>query len=388
MGNHDFSILALSTSGTNVNSNVNSNSDTHTNSNSNHWYRWISNRYYMDSKLNEYKGSIDNADWSDGSVCQLRLFGVTESKRLIHDYYSGIGTLRIDIDVDMDIDMENDSSGTNADTTPKPKPKPPTPTPILQPIPCYYNSLKGNWIGQKDFLRFAIYCPILLEQIHMSMEASVEMKELYHGLQANNNSSSSSSSTRCAVFNNNKYKYHIQLYSSSVQTNQTFDRVTTDTHKNSGNGKDNGNGNGIEHSQSYAYRQYNSSAALQHMNRSISTVFQPYDQYKGALPTDSIPNNIANTIICTVQTFSSPITGPNMYLFTKYHSMLGFTVLIYDRFASHYEYIKELIEPYGVIYNGYTPLELLQPYVYNREYIDTQVCVYIYIYRGCVMYLM
>ena len=118
----------------------------------------------------------------------------------------------------------------------------------------------------------------------------------------------------------------------------------------------------------------------------VKSIFTPFNDLHGMLPTRSEKLNTAGAIMCTVQTFSSPTSGPNLYLFTKYHSLLGFTVLIYDRFQRHYEYVKELIEPYGVIYHGYTPLELLLPSVYNDEYAAKQVTMWninIYVY---VMY--
>jgi hypothetical protein len=58
--------------------------------------------------------------------------------------------------------------------------------------------------------------------------------------------------------------------------------------------------------------------------------------------------------VCTVQTFRNAQSGPMLYLFTAYYISMGWTVLIYDRFGFHREFLAEFIGTPGVYYHPYT----------------------------------
>ena len=77
----------------------------------------------------------------------------------------------------------------------------------------------------------------------------------------------------------------------------------------------------------------------------------------------------------TVQTFRNAQSGPMLYAFVKYHADLGWKVIVYDRFALHQEYLKDLIGTQsggGVDYHPYTVLQLVNPNKYNAAYSKAQ----------------
>lgn len=61
--------------------------------------------------------------------------------------------------------------------------------------------------------------------------------------------------------------------------------------------------------------------------------------------------------VCTVQTFRNPYSGAMLYAFVKYYQLLGWRVIIYDRFGFHYQYLRELISLPGVDYYPFTGME-------------------------------
>ena len=69
--------------------------------------------------------------------------------------------------------------------------------------------------------------------------------------------------------------------------------------------------------------------------------------------------------ICAVQTFRNSYSGYMMYFFAKYYLTLNYTVIIYDRFGAHEEFIRRLLDSPNLIYHNYTVLSLLFPEIYN-----------------------
>jgi hypothetical protein len=72
--------------------------------------------------------------------------------------------------------------------------------------------------------------------------------------------------------------------------------------------------------------------------------------------------------VCTVQTFRNSQTGAMLYMFVSYYQLLGWTVLVYDRFGLHSKELKPLLALPGVHYFSYTVFQLVQPGKYNLEY--------------------
>ncbi len=72
--------------------------------------------------------------------------------------------------------------------------------------------------------------------------------------------------------------------------------------------------------------------------------------------------------VCAVLTFINPGTGPLLYLFVQHWYRLGWTVIIYDRFGMHREFIRELLHWPGFYYHPYTVYQLSNPKKYNSEY--------------------
>lgn len=92
-------------------------------------------------------------------------------------------------------------------------------------------------------------------------------------------------------------------------------------------------------------------------------------QSKGKQEGDNNPQFLPSTelLVCTVQTFQNEMSGPMLYMFALHYSMLGFQVVIYDRFGKHLEFIQELIDTYYVIYHPFTAYEIGLPDEYNAE---------------------
>jgi hypothetical protein len=72
-------------------------------------------------------------------------------------------------------------------------------------------------------------------------------------------------------------------------------------------------------------------------------------------------------LVCTVQTFQNEMSGPMLYMFALHYSMLGFQVVIYDRFGKHLEYIQELIDSHYIMYHPFTAYEVALPEEYSAE---------------------
>jgi hypothetical protein len=76
--------------------------------------------------------------------------------------------------------------------------------------------------------------------------------------------------------------------------------------------------------------------------------------------------------VCTVQTFANNQTGPMMYAFAAYYQLLGWRVVIYDRFGLHRDHMQPLLHLPGIDYYEYTVLQLAMPSKYNQQYKDLQ----------------
>lgn len=80
-----------------------------------------------------------------------------------------------------------------------------------------------------------------------------------------------------------------------------------------------------------------------------------------------------NHAVCTVQTFRNPYSGAMLYAFVKYYQMMGWRVIVYDRFGFHYQYLLDLLSLPGIDYYPFTVFQLANPSKYNKEYILQQV---------------
>ena len=76
--------------------------------------------------------------------------------------------------------------------------------------------------------------------------------------------------------------------------------------------------------------------------------------------------------VCTVQTFRNIQSGPMLYLFVAYYQRMGWSVIVYDRFGMHKEFLLELLHLPGVFYHPYTLYQLALPSKYNQEFAKKQ----------------
>eukprot|EP01034_Spumella_vulgaris_P034029 gene34029-41965_t len=91
-------------------------------------------------------------------------------------------------------------------------------------------------------------------------------------------------------------------------------------------------------------------------------------QIKELMALDYRPN-----AVCTVQTFRNPQTGPMLYLFVAYYQIMGWRVIVYDRFGLHESFLRDLLSLPGVDYYPYTLYQLAMPSKYNQEYKTTKL---------------
>lgn len=71
--------------------------------------------------------------------------------------------------------------------------------------------------------------------------------------------------------------------------------------------------------------------------------------------------------VCAVQTFKNSYSGYMLYLFAKYYLSLNFTVIIYDRYGAHEQFLSSLFSSPHLMYYNYTVLSLLFPAIYNAS---------------------
>lgn len=62
-------------------------------------------------------------------------------------------------------------------------------------------------------------------------------------------------------------------------------------------------------------------------------------------------------------------------MFVAYYQLMGWRVIVYDRFGMHYDFIKELLHLPGFDYYPFTVYQLTEPSKYNAEYASKQECV-------------
>lgn len=65
--------------------------------------------------------------------------------------------------------------------------------------------------------------------------------------------------------------------------------------------------------------------------------------------------------VCTVQTFMHAFSGPMLYMFIAYYQLMGWRVIVYDRFGMHRAYVKDLLQLPGVDYYPFTGTAFLCP---------------------------
>jgi hypothetical protein len=90
-------------------------------------------------------------------------------------------------------------------------------------------------------------------------------------------------------------------------------------------------------------------------------------------PPSSPPLSSSYLAVCTVQTYYSPVSGPMLYLFAHYYYLIGFQVIIYDRYGRHQSFLQELIDSGKVWYHSYSAFELARPDVYTAERANQEV---------------
>lgn len=64
--------------------------------------------------------------------------------------------------------------------------------------------------------------------------------------------------------------------------------------------------------------------------------------------------------VCAVQTFRSLQTGPSVFAFVQYYLLMGFSVVLYDRFGLHRKFIQSLLGESGFYYHPYIVRKLTQ----------------------------
>lgn len=90
-------------------------------------------------------------------------------------------------------------------------------------------------------------------------------------------------------------------------------------------------------------------------------------QRKALIRTDYRPH-----AVCTVQTFKNQFSGAMLFMFVKYYRMMGWRVIVYDRFGNHHDVLKPLLKLPGVDYYPFTLYQLAQPNKYNKAYAKEQ----------------
>lgn len=77
--------------------------------------------------------------------------------------------------------------------------------------------------------------------------------------------------------------------------------------------------------------------------------------------------------VCTVQTFLNSVSGPMLYMFTRYYLELDWVVIIYDRFGSHRTFLTDFLNHTRLKYFPFTMFQLMFPNTYNNEFVRSQV---------------
>jgi hypothetical protein len=232
------------------------------------WWRWLIPSYYQEyiRDLNLTTSSL----YHDTSICQLRFYMASERNQNLNYQRGGEGL----------IDQLNISQGQVN----------------LKNIKCYYMSSLGPWFDDKkhEFLRYVIYCPLLPD--HLKLPASSHDK-LHHNIPLNfcesikedSSIKLTIKSSHINLLDNHESQEVSLFYQSNKQHNYDSHIYTIDQHQTV---------------YSYATKPFTTSSKKTNNSRLID--------YRHT-----------HSIVCTIQTFKSPLTGPFLYLFTIYHSTLG-----------------------------------------------------------------
>lgn len=90
-------------------------------------------------------------------------------------------------------------------------------------------------------------------------------------------------------------------------------------------------------------------------------------------PTPPIPQDA----VCTVQVYQNEVSGVKLLSWSLYYLSFSYTIVIYDRYAMHYEFIAPLLSTERfkdrVIYIPYTVFEIFQSSTYNEYHRMKQV---------------
>jgi hypothetical protein len=91
-------------------------------------------------------------------------------------------------------------------------------------------------------------------------------------------------------------------------------------------------------------------------------------------------NRVTGPAVCTVQVFHNALSGPRMFFFAQYYLLIGWNVIIYDRYGIHRSYLTEFINHPRLFYHPYTVLQLLFPNIYNSNSSDAKVMTPCFVY--------
>lgn len=84
----------------------------------------------------------------------------------------------------------------------------------------------------------------------------------------------------------------------------------------------------------------------------------------------------ARHAVCAVQVFKNEISGPLLFQFSMYYLTMGWLVIIYDRFRSHYNDIVPCMNNHNFRYHPFSAFELINPEYYSKEFEKKQVTIF------------
>ena len=303
-----------------------------------YWWKWFIPSYYDDYLQNKTFGP-KNREWNDGSICQIRMYGIAEKSRMKHYAQGGIASLK------------DDSS----------------PQHLPHSVKCYYMTTQGSWIDDAVFLRVAISCPVMANDVVFASTSNSDKG----GKKAKKNSKTNH--YPCGELNTMKKTYVVTLFPSKSTRSEIFpvkavESIGISASISPMNSSNSVTGSSHDHAKSGKYK-----------GRNVTTFFTPLHNNNGKLPLTVAKRQNTPVIIATIQTFKNPTSGISLWLFARYHSLLGANVLIYDRFGRHYEYIKDLIEEFDIMYyvSSSTGIYSSVQCVYSNGSIS-YVCFYTY----------
>jgi hypothetical protein len=272
----------------------------------------------------------DHSSWNDGSICQPRIFAVlskNNTKQLNEFNDGGFGVIHL---LHWKNSTHRQASGMH----------------------CYYHTYFGTYMyTSPGYVGISIYCPVFA--------TNTKYQERHY----------------CKSLRHNPSNLEIILFPSYINHTSAsvaappaiFPSVTTTPPMTT-------------YLQGLFSMQQGQVVlpVLRKTHSSTATTAVPH----GAATSESPPSNVkteeTDMVVCTVQTFKNSMSGPQLYLFATYYSLIGFQVVIYDRYGRHVEFIKDLIESHGVIYHPFTAFEIRDPEKFTNETAQQEVTTHTY----------